>query len=519
MSFDLSALNAKYRNLSEISYSENAWRIVRVNDYESEKAYRSLLNCWSEKFLGDERFAELRGVLRDAYVGIRSAVGRAANLRQHFLQVLDELQTAIHNADNFLSPHERGLLEAACVDVLAYSKKIEYPLTIATVREGQDPRRKVAVVVNGHGFVDVAEGLSENLEVFPSITRALASLNYRDRNHVIVVGAPDQNLPINQIRLLMVGGYAVKVTFIVPTWWSTGAARHFSSQLWFGLDGKEASELKEVGDLQTVSSETEATFNVNWDVSVPASPISKRVENYVNSGPIECNLFILNQDLVMPIETGASRVAVIRQSKNDHSFELDYTTPKRAAERHDVVFSFAQVSERSFIKEQADKYLGDDLQEIQDTQNQWRKRLIEKGMQLGWTNLAKELADSGVEKAHRVRWWAQDPNFIRPQLEADFQKLLAYLGFQAGFISEAFAASRMVNHARDTAGTIARGALGAAMSQQIWENLQNGTPSEISLDDVGEASFVASKIDFLKSDLIFSGVLQVRRILGGQKFQ
>lgn len=515
MTFDLSALNAKYRNLSEIKYSENAWRIVRVQDLDAEKAYQDLLNCWNEKFLGFDHFSELRGSLRDAYVSLRSAVGRPEGLREYLSQILQELILAVAQADNYLSVHERELLAKAISTFDAYSKKDDFPLSIATKREVDNSRAKVSLVLNGHEYAGLVKGLTEDAEAYPSITRALANLNYRDQNHVVLVLAPDQGIPINQLRLLMVGGVTVKVTFVVPNWWSRRAAQHFNSQLWFGLDGEEAEYIKEVGDFAGPEMVEARTQNTNWDFSVPARPLAKQVERYVNAGPIECNLLLLNQGLVMPVEKDATRIAVIRKSASDDGYELDFCTPRQVAENKEVVFSFAQVSERSFIREQAERYLGDELAAIVEVQNQWKELLNKCGQDLGWPELAKQLSAAGVDKAHRVRWWGQDPNFIRPQADNDFQKLLMFLGLQAQFISAAFDATRQINHARDTAGTVARRALASAINDQIWADIQRGHPSEIKLDDIGEASFIASKVENLQSETIFAGILQVRRILGG----
>jgi hypothetical protein len=516
MTFDLSSLNAKYRNLSEIAYSENAWRIVRVNDTDAEKAYKALLKCWSEKFLGFDHFSELRGSLRDAYVALRSAIGKPEILNSYFSQLVSELNQAIGNANNFLSTHERELLAKATTALENYAQKQDYPLTLATQAEIKDPRRKVSIVLNGHEFANLGVDFGENSLVYPSITRALASLNYKDQNHVVLVLAPDQNLPINQMRLLMVGGITVKVTFLVPSWWSQGAAKYFNSQLWFGLDGDGVEYIKEVGEFSSTNFDEMSKLNTNWDISVPARPLSKQVEKYINAGPIECNLLLLNQGLVMPIEKDATRIAVIRKSTTEYGFELDYTTPKRASENKEVVFSFAQVSERSFIREQAEKYLGDELPGILKIQERWKSLLNEQGLSLGWPELARRLSAAGVDKAHRVRWWGQDPNFIRPQSENDFQKLLIFLGLQGKFISDAFEATRQINYARDTAGTVARKALASAITDQVWADIQKGSPSEINLDDIGEASFIASKVETMQTETIFAGILQVRRILGGQ---
>lgn len=515
MGFDLSALNAKYRNLSEIAYSENAWRLVRVDDAVAETAYKALLKCWQERFLGDDHFEDLRSALRDAYVALRSAVGTASNMNEYLTQIKNGVEASAKKVDNFLSPNERNLLTEATLAFSAYANQSDYPLVNAALREAAGSRHEVSLVVSGSEFAVIASDLDSGLTVYPSITRALSNLHFKKQNHVLVIAAPDAYMPIHQVRLLLLGGDTVKVTFIVPNWWSTSAASYLNSQIWFGLDGPDAQYIKEIGKSNLTTVPALPTSNINWDFSVPAKPLSKQVEKYINEGPIECNLLLLNQGLVMPLEKDASRIAVIRQANNEYGFELDFEAPKTAAENHEVVFSFSQVSHRSFIKEQADKYLGDDLVSIEEIQDSWKTRLNSEGLRLGWAKLAEQLAAVGVDKAHRVRWWAQDPTFIRPMSENDFQQLLVFLDFQGKFISEAFEATRRINYARDTAGTVARKALASAVTDQIWANIQSGTPSEINLNDVGEASFIASKIEAIQKEPIFAGILQVRRILGG----
>ncbi len=514
MTFDVSELNIKYRNLSETTYSESAWTIVRVADSEAQRAYESLLKCWNERFLGYDHFAELRSVLRDAYVALRSAVGRVSGMNQYLRELGVELQTAIHNAKNFLSEIESRLLSQASEDFDIYSNKADFPLANVLLNEASANLGKTTIVVNGSDFLDLASELEESLRVFPSISRALANINYREQNHIIMVAAPDQNIPIHQLRLLLVGGFTVKVTFIVPSWWAKRSAQYLNSNLWFGLDGDGADYIREAGATHTSVEEDLPDSTANWDFSVPPRPLSKRVEKYVNAGPIECKLFSLKQSLVMPIEKEATRVAVIIQNVNGIGYSLDYVSPLTAAQRNDVVFSFAQVSERSFIREQADKQLGDELFSIQELQELWKSKLNERAAHFGWNILTEQLSTAGVSKAHRVKWWAQDPNFIRPQADYDFEQLLSYLGFQNDYVALAFAATRKINRARDIAGTVARKALADAVTDEVWASLQAGFAAEISLNDVGEASFIASKVEALEPETIFSGVLQVRRILG-----
>ena len=82
MSFNLSTLNATYRNLSEVEHSENAWRVVRVTDPIGHAAYQAFTKCWSEKFLGESHFEELRSALGVAYRALRTLVEIAKKMRE-----------------------------------------------------------------------------------------------------------------------------------------------------------------------------------------------------------------------------------------------------------------------------------------------------------------------------------------------------------------------------------------------------------------------------------------------------
>ena len=126
--FSLSNLNSRYRNLSEIAHSENAWRIVLVDDPVGRQAYEALLNCWNAKFLGETHFEDLRSNLRDAYVTIRSAIGAAEDIQKFCAHILTALGDAITRANNFLSENERTLLSDAVEKFESYSKAPSYPL-------------------------------------------------------------------------------------------------------------------------------------------------------------------------------------------------------------------------------------------------------------------------------------------------------------------------------------------------------------------------------------------------------
>ena len=515
MGFELSSLNAKYRNLSEISYSQNAFRVLRVSDEVSEAAYMALRACWKEKFLGADQYADLRSSLRDAYVAIRSLVGLADAMAVHLNAISLELKASIEKAQNFLSDNERKLLAKATDAFTEYAQAQNFPLADAVLAELLDPNRTTSLVVEDFRLVPVAESLYKGLMCYPTIFRLLANLSYRNQNHVVIVASPDPaRVNLNQVRRLLFGGEVVKVTFVVPAWWSPGVANRLNSELLFGLDGPEANYVKEIGTHTTSETITFWEGATDWDLSIPPRPISKEIEKFSNSGPVPCNLLVLEQNLVMPIEISATRVSVIKKVGDDSGFELEQKSPADAVADCDVVFSFAQVSEREFIREQADILLGDDLEEINQTQLRWKSKLQKLGGEVGWSAIESKLLEVNVNKAHRVRWWGMDPYFIRPQVATDLEKLISFLGFDVAFSEKVFEATRRIKQARESAGKSARKALSAAMTDEIWANLQKGYACEISLEDMGEASFIASKIRSFDQTERVAGVLQLRRILG-----
>lgn len=518
MGFELSSLNVKYRNLSEIHYSENAWRVIRVHDPVSDAAYRAFLLCWNEKFLSADHYSDLRSTLRDAYVSLRSLVGTTTAMQAQLKSLGHKLTSSVENAQNFLSDHERNLLSNAISLFDKYANSASYPLADAVLSELRDPKHKISLVVEGSSAVAIATDFSPELNPHSSITRVLANLYFRDQNHVVVVASPDpMRLKIEQVRRLLLGGETVKVTFIIPNWWSIGAASRLNAELMFGLDGPNAEYVKEVGSPTETIPLGESQIETNWDLSIPPRPLSHEIEKFSNSGPVECNLLILEQNLVMPVEAMATRVSVIRKSPKREGFLLEFTSPKQAAVDADVVFSFAQVSERDFIREQADRMLGDQLEAISSIQNKWKSQLQLRGSELGWPGLAADLAAKGVSKAHRVRWWAMDPDFIRPMSDGDLEKLVKYLEFDSAFLNQVFEATKRINFARDKAGKAARLSLTSVVTDEIWANLQKGHACEIHLPDFGEASFIAARVKAFDPIEHLTGVLQIRRILGGQE--
>jgi hypothetical protein len=515
--FSLSSLNARYRNLSEIAHSEHAWRIVLVDDALGKQAYDALLNCWNAKFLGEAHFEDLRSNLRDAYVTIRSAVGSTEDIQIFCGHILAALEDAIARSNNFLSENERTLLSSAVEKFTAYSKASRYPLAETVERLLGEGVHKKSVVVYSPSFIGLSTPLAGDCPVYGSIPRLLANVNLQDRNHAILVLSPDtMRVPVEYLRRLFLGGDIVKATFVIPSWWKAGSEELLNAKLAFDLptSGKlkfvtqgTASVGGEIG-----AGDTRAT---DWDLSVPARPIAKELERFSASGPVECHLLQLNDGLVMPVEKDATRVSVIRKSPTTGEFEFETLSPTQVASGNEVVFSFAQVSERSFIREQAQRLLGDAYESIQAVQDEWKASLHSRALALGWIQLEKALQAAKVDKAHRVRWWVTDPNFIRPQTESDLQNLLTYLELTGEYIAKASNATRRLRHAHDSAGRDARKALISAMTEEIWTQIQSGKASEIKLTDVGEASFIACKTVGLSDSTVMANVLQVRRILGG----
>ncbi len=515
--FNLSTLNSRYRNLSEIAHSENAWRVVFVEDTLGEKAYSALLACWNEKFLGETHFEDLRSNLRDAYVTLRSAVGTVQETQAFCRHILDALKAAIAKANNFLSDNERSLLARATAQFEAYSEATSFPLASEVIRQLSEGVHKKSLLVASPSYMALAATIAGSSQVFGSIPRLLGNMNLQDRNHAILVLSPDATrVPAEYLRRLFLGGAIVKATFVIPSWWRAGNEELLNAKLSFDLPTK--SKIRFVSNGSSSTPEMSLIGNLestDWDLSVPARPIAKELERFSASGPVECQLLQLHEGLVMPVELGATRISVIRRSPSTGEFEFETLTPNQVSAGNEVVFSFAQVSERGFIREQAQRLLGDSHEHIQAVQEEWKKRLHAKALELGWVRLEEELQESNVDKAHRVRWWVSDPNFIRPMSEVDFQNLLSYLGFNGEYIAKAFTATRSLRQAHDAAGKDARKALISAVTDEIWLSIQAGKPSEIKLSDVGEAAFIACKTVGLSDNTVMANALQVRRILGG----
>lgn len=517
MSFNLTSLNARYRNLSEVEHSENAWRVIRVADPIGQAAYEAFLRCWKDKFLGEIHFEELRGALGAAYRALRTATGSVSDIRSHCHELLTDLHVGLRGASNFLSSAERLALDEALARFEEFSESTSFALADAIEKIVEEGVHKKFLVVEDTKFAAFASELLPQIDTFQSIPRLLASVHPAERNHAILLSAPDTNrVRMEHMRRLLLGGAFVKVTFVIPNWWPTGNLASFQSDLWFGLEVRDSEVIKVGGADRPAPNDQIETSQKDWDLSIPPRPIAKEVERFASSGPIECLLLELQEGLVMPIEAGASRVSVIRRNPVDGEFALETDSPSAVVKNCDVVFSFAQVSERNYIREQARKLLGDSLESIEASQNEWKAALRQKAGSMGVANLERYLSDAGVTKAHRLRWWINDPNFIRPMLDKDFEVILAELGFDDRQISHMFEAARRVNHAHDTAGRVARAQLVGSLTEEIWAVLQSEKAAEIILSDAGEASFIACKASGIGSDLVTSSVAQVRRILGGK---
>lgn len=517
MTFNLSTLNARYRNLSEVEHSENAWRVIRVADPIGQAAYEAFTRCWSDKFLGESHFEELRGALGVAYRALRTVVGPAELLHSYCSEILSDLRLGLLRADNFLSAGERLTLAEAVARFEDFSTSTSFALADALAVIAEEGVHKKSLVIGDTRLAVISSELMPDIEVFPSIPRMLANVQATDRNHAVLVSAPDiRRVNMDHMRRLLLGGAFVKVTFVIPNWWPTGNLESFLSALWFGLESKTSVKIKLVGaDRPSQSSQLEPS-RIDWDLSIPAKPIAKEMERFSSSGPIECLLIELHEGLVMPVESGATRVSVIRRNTESGEFVLESETPSALVGKNDVVFSFAQVSERNYIREQARRLLGDSFRDIEATQNEWKTALRERATSSGIVAFERILSEAGVTKAHRLRWWINDPNFIRPMVDQDFLILLAQLGFDDRQIRDMVEAARRVNSAHDTAGRVARTLLVESLTEEIWALIQSDKAAEIVLSDAGEASFIACKVIGMRSYPVNASAAQVRRILGGK---
>jgi hypothetical protein len=223
MSFNLSTLNATYRNLSEVEHSENAWRVVRVTDPIGHAAYQAFTKCWSEKFLGESHFEELRSALGVAYRALRTLVGPDENIRSHCAELLSDLRTGIHRAENFLSENERNLLAEALQRFEEFFNADAFALSAAVMDLVNVGVHKKSLVIENAKIAPLASELMPNVDTYQSIPRLLANTNSSDRNHaVLLCGLDTHRINIDHMRRLLLGGTFVKVTFVIPNWWPVG---------------------------------------------------------------------------------------------------------------------------------------------------------------------------------------------------------------------------------------------------------------------------------------------------------
>lgn len=111
---------------------------------------------------------------------------------------------------------------------------------------------------------------------------------------------------------------------------------------------------------------------------------------------------------------------------------------------------------RDYVSEMADNILGDRRDYLRNSQLEWKKPLRLRVNEVGVGTVAGELQAAGLMSPN-VRHWIS-PSSIRPQSQADFRRLLQYLGLQ-NIESRLWADMAEIYKAHPSAGHKTRSAL------------------------------------------------------------
>lgn len=221
------------------------------------------------------------------------------------------------------------------------------------------------------------------------------------------------------------------VTFIVPAWFGdrnvpTSAIAHYAEG---GI--RVAARIVEVGDalsasLSPASSETE-TKPIPEEDLLPQPVWGNRVsEDRAPSGDeVEARKVLLSGNRAIWLDDDGERIRA-----------LDLTQPPGERVGYSEVSAVATgtylllregEAERESLHARAFGRIGPRASAIQESQASWKFALIERLKMRGIRESERALRALGVRAAGQVRVWTS-PHVIRPRSDADFERLLEWLG-------------------------------------------------------------------------------------------
>ena len=243
----------------------------------------------------------------------------------------------------------------------------------------------------------------------------------------------------------------------------------------------------------------------------PQEPLSN-LAHFKSTGDTECRLIELSENLVYPVELGATRISVLAEDP-EGGIEVKSVNPFEQLSPGDIVFELKNGADEDFLLDAVRTDLGLDYFEFKSIHSRWKNVISKKLQYETYESIELQLAHSGVRAPNQIKNWLENPSFISPRSNSDWQKLLEFSGFSKQELARALQLTTKIRSSLISFGQSARKMMSEEISTQEMERVGQGEVLLKSLPDFGDAVFAIATVTNVPNEVFSCQPSQIRTLM------
>lgn len=513
-----SEINTRFNNLSEL-HGSASFALHTYQDLDSQAVAKAVRAVFDLVDLSADTFRDYRKALASAYNASRALVGGS----EEWASFWNELASLIEElSGSQMKPYLSAEATAAVNSLIKACKTIgtEQPKLNAELESLLKVAPKSAVVLDPRisETFPMVYNYIESLDL-PEVelhvgARAFLSEGLKETSNVVFL-TPINTLSERQLRTLFYGGHSAAIQFVSPDWQSQQTRSVVLKDMFAGLESKSIS-LKETG---AVGAETNSSKDYVLDEYVFHGKFEDDgvIEDLVtlaagDESGIECQLAVLTDGYVLPIELDASKVSILEE-RSDGTLQV-LRREKDDLESGDLIVEMVGSNASEYLWQATAVRLGGKTWgAFLTSRKAWRSKLEFKIKHYGQRETIKAYRAEGISASSQIPEWLANETFVRPRSNDHFKKLISKLGFEG---AEAGVIEFLANKVRDARQAVAT-SIAAALPDEIeaaeFEAAKGGTPVFIEIEVSGGARYLIARFERFEVNTINCLPSQVRQIV------
>lgn len=472
---------------------------------------------------------DLRKQLRITRVDLRGIAGPEHRLEEYWKQREDQLQSDIRTVSSFIPSETLEVLNTLAKNISRWG--IDAGLALAEELTRQPADGPIGLFLASPRLTELARNWNV-ASLFPEGSRILSrsdinTVEPSEFREFVVLNSPgavasDRGGPEgpNLLRAMFFGAGASEVIFITPANFTRETDTQIPGRLLPQDFGPQEFLLKfdPVGEPDPVLVEQDnelESLDELFEEVPQANPVQMSDAPHLQKGAQSCRLIHLQSGLALPVETDS--LWVTRLSRDiDGIWRGDTAHPFRELQEGNLLLAPLDASESADLRRRARTEMGEQFDDFAKRRDGWKTRLKLAAGPHSPGRFISNLRRAGLQNATRYEHWLQD-DAVAPQTNADFRKLLAFLGYEEQEITATMRLTKQWRAALIAEGQRPGREIADFLNREEHDELHFSQGRTVVLEELGNARFLISPVASISETAIDCDPSQVRRVVRIEK--